>query len=61
MKEREGGIERGREKDKGRHVCVREREARHLGGSALLQFHRLKVPEQLLDGISLGFGITVGV
>ena len=34
-------------------------KARHLGGSALCNFHRLGVPEQPPGGIPLGLGIVV--
>ena len=34
-------------------------KARHLGGSAFCNFYRLKVFEQALCGIPLGFGIVV--
>ena len=34
-------------------------EARHLGGSAFLQFYRLGVREQALGGIPQGFVIAV--
>ena len=34
-------------------------KARHLGGSAFCNFHRLGVPEQALGEIPLGFGIVV--
>ena len=34
-------------------------KARHLSGSAFRNFYRLKVSEQALGGIPLGFGIVV--
>ena len=34
-------------------------KVRHLGGSALCNFHRLGVPEKALGGIPLGFEIIV--
>ena len=34
-------------------------KARHLSGSAFCNFYRLRVPEQALGGIPLGFGIVI--
>ena len=36
-------------------------KARHLGGSAFCDFYRLEVPERVLGGIPLGFGIVVKI
>ena len=40
-------------------TCVLVLKARHLGGFAFCNFHRLEVPEQALGGIPPGFGVVM--
>ena len=41
------------------HVLSLILKARHLVGSAFCKFYELRVPEQALGGIPLGFGAVV--